>query len=206
VPLTEFIELDEDDREGLYPYVWTVDRKQQLSRLLVDRTMVQSTEERRDFWVMLRALAGADEAPERTRGEIEEEVRRELVGRIASGLLQLASGEGGAASAVAELASAAPAAEAQAAPAAGPAGGDGLAPWVDSAECTECDECINLAPGIFAYGPDHKAMIKDPQGGPYSQLVKAAERCPARVIHPGLPRDRSEKGIDKWIRRGEKFN
>jgi len=206
VPLDEFIGLDEDEREGLYPYVWTVDRKQQLSRLLVDRSMVQSTEERRDFWVMLRAMAGADQAPERTRGEIEEEVRRELVGRIASGLLQLASGEGGASSAVAELAAAAPAPQAETAPAAAPAAGDGMAPWVDSAECTECDECINLAPGIFAYGPDHKAVIADPAGGPYSLLVKAAERCPARIIHPGLPRDRSEKGIDKWIRRGEKFN
>jgi len=36
--------------------------------------------------------------------------------------------------------------------------------------------------------------------------VKAAERCTARVIHPGLPRKRTEKGIEKWIKRGEKYN
>ena len=49
-------------------------------------------------------------------------------------------------------------------------------------------------------------MIKDPNGGPYKDIVKAAERCTARVIHPGLPRDRSAKDIDKWIKRAEKFN
>jgi pyruvate-ferredoxin/flavodoxin oxidoreductase len=26
------------------------------------------------------------------------------------------------------------------------------------------------------------------------------------VIHPGLPRDRSAKDVDKWIKRGEKYN
>jgi pyruvate-ferredoxin/flavodoxin oxidoreductase len=195
-----------------------VDRKQQLSRLLVDRTMVESAEERRDFWVMLRALAGGGKPPEGTREEIEAEVRRDVVARLASGLMQLAGGEGGAAPALAALAApdatpggaTAPAAGSQAPAAEGagaPAGAaDAMAPWIDSAECTACDECVNLAPEIFAYGPDHKAFIKNPDGGPYSLLVKAAERCTARVIHPGLPKDRSEKDIDKWIRRAGKYN
>jgi pyruvate-ferredoxin/flavodoxin oxidoreductase len=59
---------------------------------------------------------------------------------------------------------------------------------------------------MFAYNEGKKAFIQDPDAGPYSHLVKAAERCTARVIHPGLPRDRSAKDIDKWIRRGEKYN
>ena len=58
----------------------------------------------------------------------------------------------------------------------------------------------------FEYNADKKAVIKNPDGGPYRDLVKAAEKCTAEVIHPGLPRDRSEKDIDKWIKRGEKFN
>ncbi|MGB5350981.1 MAG: hypothetical protein WBN10_15350 [Polyangiales bacterium] len=49
-------------------------------------------------------------------------------------------------------------------------------------------------------------MIKNAEAGPYKDLVKAAERCTARVIHPGLPRNRGEKGIEKWIKRGEKYN
>ena len=48
-------ELDEDEREGKVPYVWALDAKRELSRLLVDEPMVKSAEERRDFWIMLRA-------------------------------------------------------------------------------------------------------------------------------------------------------
>jgi pyruvate-ferredoxin/flavodoxin oxidoreductase len=84
--------------------------------------------------------------------------------------------------------------------------GDYMAPWIDTDQCTTCDECTKLNPSIFVYNADKKALIKDPQGGPYKDIVKAAERCTARVIHPGLPRDRGGKDIDKWIRRGEKFN
>ena len=81
-----------------------------------------------------------------------------------------------------------------------------MAPWIETPSCTGCDECIQINPKIFAYNADKKAVIKNPEGGPYRDLVKAAERCTARVIHPGLPRNRSEKGIDKWIKRGEKYN
>ncbi|MGB5416193.1 MAG: ferredoxin, partial [Polyangiales bacterium] len=90
-------------------------------------------------------------------------------------------------------------------PAAG-AAGDYLAPWIDTAECTACDECTQLNSKIFEYNADQKAVIKYAEAGPYKDLVKAAERCTARVIHPGLPRNRSEKGIEKWIKRGEKYN
>ena len=59
---------------------------------------------------------------------------------------------------------------------------------------------------MLAYNADRKAYIRNAQGGPYSDLVKAAERCTARVIHPGLPHNASEAGMDKWIARGSKFN
>jgi pyruvate-ferredoxin/flavodoxin oxidoreductase len=206
VPLDEFLELDADDREGRFPYVWTVDRKQQLSRLLVDATMVESCEERRDFWTMLRAMAGVGGEKEASREEIEAEVRQEVVGRIASGLMELAGGSGEAIPALSQLGElAAPAVSGQGSTAPA-AGGDAMAPWIDTEECTACDECIQLNPQIFAYNEGKKAFIQDPDAGPYSHLVKAAERCTARVIHPGLPRDRSAKDIDKWIRRGEKYN
>jgi pyruvate-ferredoxin/flavodoxin oxidoreductase len=206
IPLAEFLELDEPDREGLYPYVWTVDRKQQLSRLLVDHSMVVSSEDRRHFWRMLRALSGREKV-EVSREEIEADVRQEVVARIAAGLMKLAGGEGDAGALLGELA-AAPAPTEAGAPgaAATAAAGDALGPWLDSQDCTSCDECIRINPEIFAYGDDGKAYIKNPGGGPYSDLVKAAERCTARVIHPGRPADRSGKDIEKWIARGEKYN
>jgi pyruvate-ferredoxin/flavodoxin oxidoreductase len=200
VPLHEFLDMAEDDREGLFPYVWSVDKKNQLIRLLVAKPIVESCEDRRDFWTMLRALAGVDKE-EISRSEIETQVRQEVVGQIASGLMQMAGGSGAFAAAI-PVAGAAPAA-AGAAPA---AEGDYLAPWIDTPNCTSCDECTKLNGKIFAYDANKKAYIKDPEGGPYKDLVKAAEKCTARVIHPGLPRDRSAKDIDKWIKRGEKFN
>jgi pyruvate-ferredoxin/flavodoxin oxidoreductase len=80
------------------------------------------------------------------------------------------------------------------------------APWIDSEECTACDECIKINPSMFKYDDNQKAYIADPHAGPYSDLVKAAEKCTAQIIHPGLPRDRSAPDIDKWIARGAKRN
>ena len=86
------------------------------------------------------------------------------------------------------------------------AGGDYMAPWIDTDEGTACDECININPKIFVYNENKKAVIANPTGGPYKDIVKSAERCTARIIHPGLPANRSAKDSDKWIKRGEKYN
>jgi pyruvate-ferredoxin/flavodoxin oxidoreductase len=218
VPLAEFLELDEDEREGLFPYVWSVDRERQLMRLLVAEPIIRSCQDRVEFWRMLKAIARVGEKGI-DRGEIESEVRREITGRLASNLMQLATGDGGAASeaSLPPIDTSAPASSngngATAAAAAAPAdngapaaSGDYMAPWIDTAQCTSCDECIKLNPSIFVYNADKKATIKNPQGGPYKDLVKAAERCTAGVIHPGLPKDRNEKGIEKLIARAEKYN
>ena len=200
VPLAEFLDMSEDDREGKFPYIWAVDKKQHLSRVLVAKKIVESCEERRDFWMMLRDLSGWK--PEETKQEdIEQKIRAEVVGKIAQGLMQLAGGNGGG---LLELATA-PTATATAT-AAAPSNGEYLAPWLETENCTACDECTKLNPNIFAYNANKKAYIKNPDGGPYSDLVKAAEKCTAGVIHPGLPKDRSEKDVEKWIKRGEKFN
>ena len=208
VPLADFLTMDEDEREGRFPYIWVVDRKQRLGRLIVSSTIVDSTQERLDFWIMLRAIAGLDASRE-PQEDIEKRIRTEVVQNIASGLLQLASGNGTGLEMLASPALAAPDTEtATASEDAGSAASNGeyMAPWIETENCTSCDECVNLNPKIFAYNADKKAYIKDPKGGPYSDLVKAAEKCTAQVIHPGLPADRSEKDIDKWISRGEKYN
>ncbi|MEZ4984405.1 MAG: thiamine pyrophosphate-dependent enzyme [Saprospiraceae bacterium] len=202
MPLAEFLEMDTHSREGKFPYIWAVDRNQQLSRVMVDSTIVESCEERRDFWIMLRDIAGVKpEAPKEEN--LEEKIRAEVVGKIAQGLMQLAGGGG---DAIAQMVVDVPTPTA-AAPMPIAANGEGyMAPWLDTSECSSCDECVKLNGSIFAYNEDKKAYIKDPNGGPYTDLVKAAEKCTARVIHPGLPADRSAKDIEKWIQRGEKFN
>ncbi|MCA6074038.1 2-oxoacid:acceptor oxidoreductase family protein [Fulvivirga sedimenti] len=203
IPLADFLEMDSDEREGKFPFIWAVDRNQHLNRVLVAKTIVESCEERRDFWIMLRDMAGVK--PEIVEEEdIESKVRAEVVGKIAQGLMKLAGGDG---SGIVELASAPAKSEPVKVAQNGSAStGDYMAPWLETEECTSCDECTKLNPKIFAYNNDKKAYIKNPDGGPYSDLVKAAEKCTARVIHPGLPADRTEKDIDKWIKRGEKYN
>ena len=202
IELVDFLQLDEVDRDGKFPYIWAVDRKQNLNRVLVAKPIVTSCEERRDFWIMLKAIAGVKPEPAATE-DLTSKIRAEVVGKIAQGLLKLAGDDG---NGILELAKAsAPAASTEKA-AAATATGDYMAPWLETPECTACDECTKLNPAIFAYNENKKAYIKNPAGGPYQDLVKAAEKCTARVIHPGLPADRSAKDIDKWIKRGEKFN
>jgi pyruvate-ferredoxin/flavodoxin oxidoreductase len=203
VPLADFLELPESSREGKYPYIWATDREQKLNRVLVAKTIVESCEERRDFWIMLRDLAGVQtEKPKEEN--LEEKIRNEVVGNIAQGLMKLAGGNG---DGLAVLARAKPStAQNKTRPEKEAAAGDYLEPWLDTEDCTACDECIRINPNIFAYNENNKAYIKNPKAGPYQDLVKAAEKCTAGVIHPGLPADRSGKDIEKWISRGEKFN
>ncbi len=202
VPLVDFLELNEDERFGKYPFIWAVDQKQRLSRVLVAKTIVESCEERRDFWIMLRALAGV-ETEKVEEVDVEAKVRAEVVGKIAQGLMKLAGDDG---AGIVDMAMGGAPVSPETATEEKTQDGDFMAPWLETDECTSCDECIRLNPNIFAYNNDNKAYIKNPDGGPYSDLVKAAEKCTARVIHPGLPADRNEKDIDKWIKRGEKFN
>ena len=212
VPLAEFIDLEEDDREGMFPYIWAVDKKNRLMRVLVSQEIVKSTEERRSFWRTLKGLAGLTRKVD--PDAIATQVRNETAQRLAQGLMSMLTGEGGPAQAILNMpsASAAPAAPATngaapaEAPAAAPAGGGAFEPaWIDQTECTSCDECININPKIFQYDDNKKAFVKDPKGGPFKDIVRAAEKCTGRCIHPGTPADPGEKGVDKLVKRAEKY-
>jgi pyruvate-ferredoxin/flavodoxin oxidoreductase len=188
--------------------------------------MIKSAEDRRSFWMRLRDLALTEEAPVADEVQIESRIRQEVVSKIASGLAGLISGdqaldmdallEGApapprpvsetAAASSSDAASRASVAEAIPSAAAPEVSGEYMAPWIDTSECTTCDECIMINSQIFEYNAEEKAIIKNAEGGPYRDLVKAAEKCTAEVIHPGLPRDRSAKDIAKWIKRGQRFN
>ena len=83
---------------------------------------------------------------------------------------------------------------------------DTVDPYIDSEMCTSCDECIGVSNKVFAYNTDKQSYIKDPKGGTYAQLVKAAELCPVSAIHPGTPLNPQEKDLEKWVKRAERFN
>ena len=79
-------------------------------------------------------------------------------------------------------------------------------PWLDTEACTTCDDCININKMMFAYNPDKQAYLKDASAGTYADLVKAAEICPAKCIHPGKPLDPNEPGLEELMARAAPFN
>jgi len=91
--------------------------------------------------------------------------------------------------------------------AAAPAADEGMGfdPYIESDKCTTCDECTNINNKLFKYNAEKKAFVADPKAGTFQQLVLAAERCPARAIHPGTPLNKKERNLDKWVKRGEAF-
>jgi pyruvate-ferredoxin/flavodoxin oxidoreductase len=81
-----------------------------------------------------------------------------------------------------------------------------LEPYIDTAMCTSCNECTNINSQMFAYDQNKQAYIKDARAGTFAQMVQAAEKCPAAIIHPGTPLNPREKDLEKWVKRAEKFN
>jgi pyruvate-ferredoxin/flavodoxin oxidoreductase len=121
-------------------------------------------------------------------------------------------GGGGAATAVAEAPAAEMAPGAAAAPAAAPAAEEDedddlvMEPYIETARCTTCNECTNLNKKMFAYNENKQAYIKDASAGTFAEIVQAAERCTAKIIHPGTPLNPRERDLEKWIERAKPFN
>jgi len=194
VLLADFLELAADEREGKFPYIWAVDGKNRLMRLLVAEDLVRASEERMHFWRQLKDVAGLNRVAEDS-SDVAERVRAELIAKITASL-GVSGGDLPAAAGV-PVAGAATAA----------ANADGFEPcWIETPECTACDECINIAPKAFAYNDQKLAVVINPKGAKFADLVKAAEKCTAGCIHPGTPWNPAEPGLDKLKARADKFN
>ena len=207
IPLAEYLDLGPDDREGKFPFIWAVDRKNRLIRVIPAAPIVRSCEDRRNFWRMLKSLAAVRVQVD--TAQIAERAKAEFAQTLTARLLQLV-GEGGALAGQSLVPEGAPgrASVAPPPPESGPieATNGYIAPWIDSSMCTSCDECIGTNRKIFAYDDHRHAYIKDPKGGPYKDLVRAAEKCTSQVIHPGSPWDPNEKDLDKLLKRAAKYN
>ncbi len=64
---------------------------------------------------------------------------------------------------------------------------------------------MDIAPAIFQYNADKKAIVIDPTKGTFEDIVRSAEKCTAVIIHPGTPWNLDEPNLDKLIKRAEKF-
>ena len=172
VPIAEFLELSKEQRNGKFPFVWVIDKNHTLGRLIVAQPVVKACEERRDFWKLLKSLAGKKQAPAVT----------------------------------AKTAEAAPP---QTAPAAKQAsgGGNGFnAATINKDDCSGCGVYVDVNSNIFGLTEDSVAVVKDPKGGPYKDIVTAAESCPGKAIKPGTPANPAEQNDAELVKRGEKLN
>jgi ferredoxin len=165
-----------------------------------------------------RAQLEAEAAAERTRlAEVHAaelaDARREAVGEamraLSNRLLDLDLTAPLGPSAPGAAPEAPPAAPAAPEPAAAEVNGDLQAvsdePWIDTPLCTSCNDCININSLLFTYDGNKQAVIGDPTVGTFAQLVQAAEKCPARCIHPGSPRNPEEPGLEDLVRRAKPF-
>lgn len=245
VPLWEFLELSPVQRRGATPFIYTVDKKKKLARVVPSQAITARTANRLHLWQTLQELCGiGNPYVKRAEAHVAEQLASEkeaslsqqkadLEARIgarqqeavAAAMKNLAlrltgmaplppAGTGPAApgpAAAANGGGAQAAAPAEAAPApAEPAVEAAPAvvseqPWIEIQLCTACDECIAINKKIFAYDANKKAMIKDPKGGPFKDIVRAAEKCSSGAIHPGQPWDPNEKDLEKWVKRAEAY-
>ncbi|MBT5223567.1 MAG: 4Fe-4S binding protein [Gammaproteobacteria bacterium] len=229
VPLHEFIDLDHDEMAENTAYVHAVHPESNtLVRVAIDPEIVHATIGRRNFWRTLKGLAGLDKIVIDVEA-IAAQAKAEMASGIASNLMNMVSGKSAdgatdvnalaavlaapaAASApqvpvptvaapAGKTAAASPVAKAEQPAAAG--GHDAV--WIETPDCTTCDECVDINPKIFKYNDDKKAIIIDPTAGTFEDIVKAAEKCTAVIIHPGTPWNPDEKNLAKLIKRAEKF-
>ncbi|MEZ5400690.1 MAG: ferredoxin [Bryobacteraceae bacterium] len=84
---------------------------------------------------------------------------------------------------------------------AGPAAGA----YVESDLCTSCHDCVKINERMFRYNANQQVYLADASAGSYAELVKAAEKCPARCIHPGAPRPGDASATAAIVARGAKF-
>lgn len=146
------------------------------------------------------------------------ELTKEIVGRIAGHLLAL-DGEAPAVAPSPGPSRPASAADTPTAETSGAAPADPEVPAVDEEEddlalddayidtplCTSCNECTQLNPQLFAYDANKQAYVKNPKGGPYRDIVRAAEMCPVHIIHPGRPHDDGESDLEEWVKRAAPY-
>jgi ferredoxin len=244
VPIDAYLELEPGDAFKHLPFIWVVDQKSALRRLVVSRELVLTCEDRLCYWRTLQAMAGtrneyaeaaaasareqaleeaaaeksrleaehADklaQAREETAGDVMQRLTEVLMGLDLTQALQAPAAVAAAPPATAETPTEVAAAPAEAAPAEPELEEDEVSfdePWIDTMLCTSCNDCMKFNPLVFVYNENKQALIGDAKAGTFEQIVMAAEKCPARCIHPGKPLNPDEPNLDELIERAKPFN
>ncbi len=81
IPFHEFLEMSEEDREGEKAFIYTVDAKRHLSKMIVSEEIAKLAEERLRHWAQLKEIAGLD-VSDNMRDSVAESMSDELEARI----------------------------------------------------------------------------------------------------------------------------
>ena len=190
------------------PFLTVVDEKGEQQHAVVTRELVLLARDRQRAWRLLEELseAGKPAAAVVDVEKVKQDAAKDAIYRAVAMLAGVAP----AATAVAvpvpvpKVAPAKP--DAAAKPAAAPAATEVPPdPYIDSELCTSCNDCMKINSRMFQYNADKQAYIGDPAAGTFSELVKSAEGCPARCIHPGVPRAGDKTATPQLIARAAKF-
>ncbi len=73
--------------------------------------------------------------------------------------------------------------------------------YIDTMLCTSCNDCRNINAELFLYNADKQAYLGDLSSGTYLEMVRAAEVCPAKCIHPGPPQPGDATATDAVLAR-----
>lgn len=194
------------------PYILVRDAEGNEQRAILTRELVQTARDRRKAWRLLEELseAGRPAPPPVDTDSFRQEGVRQAYLRVASLLGDSAGLPAPQSPPVLSTQEAPPApspgATAPEVPAQQQQAPEEMAPYIDSALCTSCNDCMKINSRMFIYNADKQAYIGDATLGTYGELVKAAEGCPARCIHPGTPRPGDRTATPQVISRAGKFN
>jgi pyruvate-ferredoxin/flavodoxin oxidoreductase len=89
IPMAEYLDMSLEQREGKFPFIWGLDAKKQLNRMIVSAEIVSSCKDREHFWKLLCELAGTTEIPIKEE-DIIEKVQSEMIQKFTQSLLHLA--------------------------------------------------------------------------------------------------------------------
>lgn len=187
-PVVEFLRQNPGDLTGKVPCLTMVDARNVLQKVIVDEKLIREGRRCAEMWRSLQELGG---------------INSSLTARLVAQEVAAPKVNGQAGTPVVPLpptAAAQPEPAAEAEPERAPG-----EPYIETLRCSSCNECIQLNDKMFAYDANKQAYIKDPDSGPYRQLVEAAENCQLSIIHPGRPRNPDEPGLDDLIKRAEPF-
>ena len=203
IPVNEYLELDNSDKQGKIPFIWMVDKEDLLQRVAVTRNVVDSARRCGKLWSNLQEMGGVNNSFTRDivarEKELWQEEKDREIKEIKEEFQQVSVAE---TPQSADLATAASPNQESTVPVEEISSDEA---YIEVARCTTCNECTLINDKMFAYNDDQQAYIADINAGTFRELVEAAEKCKVAIIHPGKPINPDEDGIEELIERAATF-